>query len=90
MEDLINSKAPKAQKKPYWHNIKLSRRLLRPQEVASLLGLSRSQIYQMIADGELPPFIKLSSRASAMPEVWLDAFIKQRVSKATGNEGGVR
>jgi excisionase family DNA binding protein len=50
--------------------------MLRPQAVAQRLALSRSQIYQMISEGRLPPFIKLSNRASAMPEAWLDAFVQ--------------
>ncbi|WP_068316369.1 helix-turn-helix transcriptional regulator [Aliiruegeria sabulilitoris] len=57
--------------------------MLRPAEVVERTGLSRSQIYQMIKDGVFPPFIKLSERASAMPEAWLDAFIALRVESTT-------
>lgn len=34
----------------------------------------------MIGEGRFPPFLKLSARASAMPEAWLDAFIKTQAS----------
>ena len=60
-----------------WNNISAAGQMLRPQEVASRVGLSRSQIYQMISEGRFPPFIKLSDRASALPEAWLDAFVQQ-------------
>lgn len=72
---------------PFWHGIDPAGQQLRPQQVASKLGLSRSQIYQMIDDGELPPFLKLSTRASAMPESWLDAFVLERVKRSDANRG---
>lgn len=64
----------------FWKEITPAGRLLRPSEVISLTGLSRSQIYQMISDGNFPPFIKLSTRASALPESWLDAFVETRAA----------
>ncbi|WP_240661693.1 helix-turn-helix transcriptional regulator [Nioella ostreopsis] len=60
---------------PDWQSIEPAGRMLRPAEVFSRVGLSRSQVYAMISEGRFPPFIKLSERASAMPEAWLDAFI---------------
>lgn len=60
-----------------WLGIEPAGRLLRPTEVVKTVGLSRSQIYQMISEGRFPPFIKLSDRASAMPEAWLSAFVQQ-------------
>lgn len=57
-------------------------RLLRPAEVFERTGLSRSQTYAMIAEGRFPPFLKLSARAAAMPEVWLDRFIADRAAAA--------
>ncbi len=50
--------------------------MLRPAEVIAITGLSRSLIYQMIAEKRFPPFIKLSKRASALPEAWLEAFVE--------------
>jgi prophage regulatory protein len=61
-----------------WRDIEPTGRLLRPTKVVETVGLSRSQVYQMISEGRFPPFIKLSDRASAMPEAWLDAFVQQR------------
>lgn len=61
-----------------WRGVEPTGRLLRPTEVVATVGLSRSQVYHMISEGRFPPFIKLSDRASAMPEAWLDAFVQQR------------
>ena len=59
-----------------WKNCPPSGRLLRPEEVFERTGLSRSQVYAMIADRKFPPFLKVSSRASALPEAWLDCFVQ--------------
>lgn len=67
-------------KNSFWTEVAPSGRLMRPSEVVSLTGLSRSQIYQMISDGSFPPFIKLSARASALPESWFDAFVETRAA----------
>lgn len=64
-----------------WRNEEPNGRLLRPCEVIEITGLSKSQIYQMIAEGRFPPFLKLSARASALPEAWLKAFIQARASQ---------
>ena len=64
-----------------WKGLSPTGRLLRPGEVVERTGLSRSQIYQMISEERFPPFIKLSTRASAMPEVWLDAFVVMRAGR---------
>ena len=61
-----------------WKSVEPTGRLLRPADVVDRTGLSRSQIYQMISEERFPPFIKLSTRASAMPEAWLNAFIQMR------------
>lgn len=65
-----------------WEDLKPQGQLLRPQQVIQQTGLSRTQIYQMISEGRFPPFVKLSTRASAMPENWLAAFIEQRAELA--------
>lgn len=70
-----------AQNRP-WEILKPEGRMLRPQEVIDQSGLSRTQIYQMIAEQRFPPFVKLSTRASAMPENWLTAFFEQRAEMA--------
>lgn len=65
-----------------WLECEPTGRLLRPSEVFDLIGLSRSQVYAMISEGRFPPFIKLSKRASALPESWLDSFIAARACVA--------
>ncbi|WP_170438378.1 helix-turn-helix transcriptional regulator [Ruegeria arenilitoris] len=67
-----------------WQNVQPTGRLLRPAEVVEKIGLSRSQIYQMISEGRFPPFIKLSDRASAMPESWLSAFVESCAKVSIG------
>lgn len=65
-----------------WADCPPSGRLLRPEEVVERIGLSRSQVYAMIADGTFPPFLKVSTRAAALPETWLDCFIRSRAQAA--------
>jgi predicted DNA-binding transcriptional regulator AlpA len=65
-----------------WMDVAPTGRMLRPDEVIARVGLSRSQVYQMIAEQRFPPFVKLSIRASAMPEAWLNAFISCRANHA--------
>lgn len=61
-----------------WIGVKPSGIMLRPAEVVERTGLSRSQIYAMIAEERFPPFVPLSTRAVALPERWLDAFLEAR------------
>jgi predicted DNA-binding transcriptional regulator AlpA len=69
----------------FWKTTEPKGKLLRPIDVVERTGLSRSQIYQMIADKRFPPFVKLSTRASAMPEVWLDRFVELQAEQALSN-----
>ena len=69
---------------PPWRNVAPDGRLLRPSEIVRRTGLSRSQIYAMIAEGSFPPLLKISARASALPEAWLNAFIDDRAKAALG------
>lgn len=71
----------KETKKP-WAECPPTGRLLRPQEVFDRTGLSKSQVYAMIAEGDFPPFLKVSTRAAAMPEAWLDCFVCDRAQAA--------
>ncbi len=66
----------------FWKKTAPKGKLLRPMDVVERTGLSRSQIYQMIADERFPPFVKLSTRASAMPEAWLDKFVELQAEHA--------
>lgn len=62
--------------------------LLRPAEVVRRTGLSRSQVYALISGGRFPPFLKLGKRASAMPEVWLNAFVRFCADEARCSASG--
>lgn len=57
-----------------------TRALLRRQQVEALTGLARSTIYKLVADGDFPAPIKLTSRSVAWPSdavsAWIDARIK--------------
>lgn len=70
------------QNQRYWERVPVEGPIWRPKELCKRLGVSRSQAYQMIADGNLPPFIKLSDRASGMPESWLAAFLEKQAQKS--------
>lgn len=59
-------------------------RLLRPDEVARLLSVSRSEVYRLIQLGRLP-HLKLSERVLRIPERQLREFIHARV-KGGGRE----
>lgn len=65
-----------------WEGVPAYGRQLRLPEIARITGLSKSQIYLMIAEGRFPPLVKIGSRASALPEPWLKAFINHRVHVA--------
>ena len=67
---------------PVWADLPPTGRLLRPAEVCKRIGLSRSQVYDLIRRGAFPPFIKLSPGTSAMPEAWLDDFIAAKAREA--------
>ena len=57
--------------------------LLRALDVARLLGLSRSQTYQMMADGRLP--VVRIGRAVRVPKQALAEWIRSNTAKS-GNE----
>ena len=58
-----------------------SRKFLRLPSVSEKVGLSRSQIYKLIQQGEFPEPIKLGPKISAWIEekleAWMDAKIPQ-------------
>ena len=55
--------------------------LLRPDEVASALGLGRSKTYQMLASGEIP--VVRIGRSVRVPAEALKIWVKQRVESDT-------
>lgn len=52
--------------------------ILRLPDVISRVGLSRSQVYAMIARGEFPKQIRLSPRTSGWIESDIEAWIDER------------
>ena len=59
-------------------------RLLRPHEVCERAALSSTHVYRLIVDGRFPPFATIADRASALPEVVLDAFFVARMAAREG------
>lgn len=74
----------------WWANVRPSGHMLRPSDVFKRTQLSRSQIYEMIGQGTFPPFVKLSKRAAALPEAWLEKFIERRVEVSLNKEKGLK
>lgn len=72
-----------------WQNVDPAGVQYRIKDVQSLLRISRAKIYDMINRGELPPLIKLGQRASAMPQSWLDAYIRHQANFEDGPTGSL-
>ncbi|MDP9315473.1 MAG: helix-turn-helix domain-containing protein [Chloroflexota bacterium] len=66
--------------------------LLRPDEVAAALGLSRSRVYELLGSGELPSVrIGKSIRVSVTSlERWIAKLETGTVTHTTDNEEGLR
>ena len=64
-----------------------STRLLRLKQVVLKVGLSRSQIYKLIAKGLFPEQTKIGSKISVWPEHAIDQWINHQVNH--GNGGSV-
>jgi len=67
--------------------MEVSNRLLRLKQVVLKVGLSRSQIYKLIAKGLFPEQIKIGPKISAWPEHAIDQWISHQVNH--GNGGSV-
>jgi excisionase family DNA binding protein len=59
---------------------RLVRLLLRPAEVAEILGLGRSQAYEMIATGVLPS-VRLGKRSVRVPVEALKLWVAEQMSR---------
>lgn len=55
--------------------------LLRRPEVEARTGLSRSELYRRIAQGDFPAPVKLGERASAWPAAEVDNWIAARIAE---------
>jgi len=58
-----------------------SRKFLRLPSVAEKVGLSRSQIYKLIQQGEFPEPIKLGPKISVWIEEKLEAWMDAKIPK---------
>jgi excisionase family DNA binding protein len=67
--------------------LKIQKMLLRPEEVAEMIGVSRSRVYQMIRLGDLPSVLLPGGRLLRVPAAALAAKF-ERASKKT--DSGVK
>lgn len=58
------------------------RRLLRPAEAAEMIGCSRSHLYRLAKDGELPPPVRISHGVSGWRASDVLALIDRRAGAA--------
>ena len=66
------------------------KRLIRLKEVEVRIGLSRSQIYALMAIGEFPGSVSIGQRARAWVESDIDDWIRQKVESSRTDCGGAR
>jgi len=64
--------------------VQMNQRILRWPETIKRVGLCRSQIHNLIADGRFPHQIKLSERASGFLEEEINDWINSRVKVSRG------
>jgi prophage regulatory protein len=57
-------------------------RILRFPEVKARVGLCRSHIHNLVAQGKFPAPIKLGARASGWLESEIDQFIQSRIEES--------
>ena len=65
-------------------------RILRRKQIQDLTGLSRSSIYQRIADGEFPRSVPLGSRAVGWIESEVAEWLRSRVAARTNSDNTAR
>ena len=58
--------------------------LIRLNDVKNMTGLSRSSIYQFIADGKFPTQVRLGSRAVAWIRSEIEQWIEEKISFSRG------
>ncbi|MGN4956752.1 helix-turn-helix transcriptional regulator [Aeromonas sp. 23P] len=62
------------------HVMKSALRFIRVREVIQKTGLSKSTIYDMMAQGHFPNTIPLGGRAVAFIEAEVDAWMAERIA----------
>lgn len=63
------------------NNFEVTPTILRRDKVQARTGLSRSSIYQMMADGRFPKPISIGVRAVGWLETSVNDWIKDRINK---------
>lgn len=61
-----------------------ARRFLRLREVLTRVPLSRTRLYELIAEKRFPAQIRLSDRASAWDEAEINLWLDERVRQSRG------
>ncbi|GMV00400.1 MAG: AlpA family transcriptional regulator [Burkholderiaceae bacterium] len=56
-------------------------RILRLDEVCAKIGLRKTAVYQMAADGEMPSQVRIGARAVGWVEREIDAWLAQRIER---------
>jgi len=70
----------------------IGRLLLRPAEAAELLGISRSRMYELLRNGEVPSIELGAAHTKRVPLEQLKTWIEERLGRAPADrdEGEVR
>lgn len=63
-------------------------RLLRIRQVCERTGLSRSTVYELVSEHELPKPIQISARTVGWVESEIDSFIRSRIARSRAFLGG--
>lgn len=59
-------------------------KLMRLKEVMEMTGLSRSYVYQLMAEGDFPQSVSLGARAVAWVESEVQDWILERIARRDG------
>ncbi|KAF1704232.1 helix-turn-helix transcriptional regulator [Pseudoxanthomonas kaohsiungensis] len=63
-------------------------RILRIHQVRERTGLSRSTIYELVAEGVLPPPVRIGRRTAGWVEAEISDFIRRRIAESRAVPGG--
>lgn len=57
-------------------------RILRVRQVGERTGLSRSTIYELVAEGVMPPPVRIGHRTVGWVESEVDEFLRRRIAQS--------
>lgn len=57
-------------------------RILRVRQVGERTGLSRSTIYELVAEGLMPPPVRVGHRTVGWIESEVEEFLRQRIAQS--------